>query len=93
MRVSFPTLPVHMRTLQGLTDATTGRGVAAGGGAAGGGGGRAPLITGGEELPGPPVIPEDVLAEAIPGNIRNAELFVRFMKYIVKYLKVRRFRV
>jgi len=54
-----------------------------GAGAAGGGG-----LAGGEELPGAPQLPADVVAEAIPGNIRNAELFVRFMKHVVRYLRV-----
>jgi DNA excision repair protein ERCC-2 len=35
-----------------------------------------------------PVIPEDVLQEAIPGNIRKAEHFIAFMKRFVEYLKV-----
>ena len=44
---------------------------------------------GGEELPAAPVLPADVLAEAVPGNIRNAELFVRFMRHVVRYLSTR----
>jgi DNA excision repair protein ERCC-2 len=57
-----------------------GRGGAGAGGGAGGGG---------EEFPAAPVLPSDVLAEAVPGNIRNAELFVRFMKHVVRWLKER----
>ena len=34
-----------------------------------------------------PLLPASVLAEAVPGNIRNAELFVRFMKHIVSWLR------
>jgi DNA excision repair protein ERCC-2 len=34
-----------------------------------------------------PVLPADVLQEAIPGNIRKAEHFVAFMKRLVEYLK------
>jgi DNA excision repair protein ERCC-2 len=63
---------------------------AAGGsrGAAGGGGGSGGArLAGGEELPGAPVLPADVLQEAVPGNIRNAELFVRFMRHVVHYLR------
>lgn len=37
----------------------------------------------------PPVLPEDLLTEAIPGNIRKAEHFVAFLKRFVEYLKVR----
>ena len=36
------------------------------------------------ELPGPPVLAADLVQEALPGNIRNAELFVRFMKHILR---------
>jgi len=35
------------------------------------------------------VLPADVLAEAMPGSIRNAELFVRFMRHVVRYLRER----
>lgn len=37
----------------------------------------------------PAVLPEDLLKEAIPGNIRKAEHFVAFLKRFVEYLKVR----
>ncbi|EIW85193.1 DNA repair helicase [Coniophora puteana RWD-64-598 SS2] len=36
-----------------------------------------------------PVLPEDLLSEAIPGNIRKAEHFVAFLKRFVEYLKTR----
>ncbi|KAI0030821.1 DNA repair helicase [Vararia minispora EC-137] len=36
-----------------------------------------------------PVLPEDLLQEAIPGNIRKAEHFVAFLKRFVEYLKTR----
>lgn len=36
-----------------------------------------------------PVLPEDLLKEAIPGNIRRAEHFVAFLKRFVEYLKTR----
>lgn len=36
-----------------------------------------------------PALPEDLLNEAIPGNIRKAEHFVAFLKRFVEYLKVR----
>ena len=36
-----------------------------------------------------PVLPDDLLHEAIPGNIRKAEHFVAFLKRLVEYLKVR----
>lgn len=35
------------------------------------------------------VLPDDILKEAIPGNIRKAEHFVAFLKRFVEYLKVR----
>ncbi|KAF7792985.1 hypothetical protein EIP86_004090 [Pleurotus ostreatoroseus] len=35
------------------------------------------------------VLPEDLLTEAIPGNIRKAEHFVAFLKRFVEYLKTR----
>jgi DNA excision repair protein ERCC-2 len=35
------------------------------------------------------VLPDDLLKEAIPGNIRKAEHFVAFLKRFVEYLKVR----
>lgn len=34
------------------------------------------------------VLPDDLLHEAIPGNIRKAEHFVAFLKRFVEYLKV-----
>lgn len=34
-----------------------------------------------------PVIPSDILEEAVPGSIRKAEHFIAFMKKIVVYLK------
>ncbi|KIJ24427.1 hypothetical protein M422DRAFT_168392 [Sphaerobolus stellatus SS14] len=36
-----------------------------------------------------PILPEDLLKEAIPGNIRKAEHFVAFLKRFVEYLKTR----
>ncbi|VDB82972.1 unnamed protein product [Peniophora sp. CBMAI 1063] len=36
-----------------------------------------------------PVLPEDLLQEAIPGNIRKAEHFIAFLKRFVEYLKTR----
>ena len=35
-----------------------------------------------------PVLPDDLLKEAVPGNIRKAEHFVAFLKRFVEYLKV-----
>lgn len=35
------------------------------------------------------VLPEDLLKEAVPGNIRRAEHFVAFLKRFIEYLKVR----
>ncbi|KAG9054571.1 DNA-dependent ATPase of the nucleotide excision repair factor 4 complex [Serendipita sp. 407] len=36
-----------------------------------------------------PVLPDDLLKEAVPGNIRKAEHFVTFLKRFVEYLKTR----
>lgn len=36
-----------------------------------------------------PAIPDDILQESVPGNIRKAEHFVSFMKRFVEYLKTR----
>lgn len=36
-----------------------------------------------------PVLPQDLLKEAIPGNIRRAEHFISFLKRLIEYLKTR----
>ncbi|KAJ2550737.1 TFIIH/NER complex ATP-dependent 5'-3' DNA helicase subunit, partial [Coemansia sp. RSA 1933] len=36
-----------------------------------------------------PILPDSVLREAVPGNIRKAEHFVRFLKRFIEYLKAR----
>ncbi|AJU42918.1 Rad3p [Saccharomyces cerevisiae YJM1129] len=36
-----------------------------------------------------PVLPQDLLTEAIPGNIRRAEHFASFLKRLIEYLKTR----
>ncbi|AJU42662.1 ACH_G0016250.mRNA.1.CDS.1 [Saccharomyces cerevisiae] len=36
-----------------------------------------------------PVLPQDLLTEAIPGNIRRAEHFVSFLKRLIEYMKTR----
>lgn len=33
-------------------------------------------------------LPDDLLQEAVPGNIRRAEHFIGFLKRFVEYLKV-----
>lgn len=38
---------------------------------------------------GNPLLPEDILQEAVPGNIRKAEHFVTFLKKIVEFFKKR----
>ncbi|EPX74439.1 transcription factor TFIIH complex subunit Rad15 [Schizosaccharomyces octosporus yFS286] len=42
-----------------------------------------------EQFMSNPVLPEDLLQEAVPGNIRRAEHFVAFLKRFVEYLKTR----
>jgi Helical and beta-bridge domain len=37
---------------------------------------------------GMPALPDDLLKEAVPGNIRRAEHFIAFLKRFVEYLKV-----
>ena len=44
---------------------------------------------GGEDGLQNPVIPDDILREAVPGNIRRAEHFVAFLRRFVEYLKTR----
>lgn len=34
-------------------------------------------------------LPDDLLREAVPGNIRRAEHFIAFLKRFIEYLKVR----
>ncbi|CAE6447745.1 unnamed protein product [Rhizoctonia solani] len=36
-----------------------------------------------------PILPDDLLKEAVPGNIRKAEHFIAFLKRLVEYLKTR----
>ncbi|XP_022909302.1 general transcription and DNA repair factor IIH helicase subunit XPD [Onthophagus taurus] len=36
-----------------------------------------------------PVLPDDILNDVVPGNIRNAEHFISFLKRFVEYLKTR----
>ncbi|CAH1793252.1 unnamed protein product [Owenia fusiformis] len=36
-----------------------------------------------------PVLPDEILQEAVPGNIRNGEHFVRFLKRFLEYIKTR----
>lgn len=36
-----------------------------------------------------PVLPDEILQEAVPGNIRNGEHFISFLKRFVEYLKTR----
>ncbi|ORZ35249.1 transcription factor TFIIH complex subunit Rad15 [Catenaria anguillulae PL171] len=41
------------------------------------------------DLLGNPVLPDDVLEGAVPGNIRKAEHFVAFLRRFIEYLKTR----
>ena len=38
-------------------------------------------------------LPDDLLKEAVPGNIRRAEHFVSFLKRFIEYLKVGSFAI
>ncbi|KAK2739654.1 DNA-dependent ATPase of the nucleotide excision repair factor 4 complex [Myotisia sp. PD_48] len=42
-----------------------------------------------EQLMANPTLPDDLLKEAVPGNIRRAEHFVAFLKRFIEYLKTR----
>ncbi|KAI9292133.1 DNA repair helicase [Neoconidiobolus thromboides FSU 785] len=42
-----------------------------------------------DRLLGNPLIPDEILEEAVPGNIRKAEHFVSFLKRFIEYLKTR----
>jgi DNA excision repair protein ERCC-2 len=42
-----------------------------------------------DEVLANPVIPDEILQEAIPGNIRRAEHFVAFLRRFVEYMKTR----
>ncbi|KAI9350065.1 hypothetical protein DFJ73DRAFT_832998 [Zopfochytrium polystomum] len=42
-----------------------------------------------EEFMANPVLPDDILTEAVPGNIRRAEHFVAFLRRFIEYLKTR----
>ncbi|EZF34785.1 general transcription and DNA repair factor IIH helicase subunit [Trichophyton mentagrophytes] len=42
-----------------------------------------------EQLMANPVLPDDLLKESVPGNIRRAEHFVAFLKRFIEYLKTR----
>jgi DNA excision repair protein ERCC-2 len=50
---------------------------------------RAPIDTANDMLNATPVLPDDVLDEAIPGNIRRAEHFVAFLRRLIEYLRTR----
>lgn len=64
------------------------RGEAAGGAQAGsaGNGGLGAVAS---ELVASPVLPEDVVKEAMPGNLQRAQHFLSFMRRIIHYLAVR----
>jgi DNA excision repair protein ERCC-2 len=44
-------------------------------------------LNGGEEALANPALPEDIIRETVPGNIRRAEHFVAFMNRFVAFLK------
>lgn len=46
-----------------------------------------PAGAGGEDWLANPALPEDIMREAVPGNIRRAEHFVAFLRRFVAYLK------
>ncbi|KAF5843023.1 DNA repair helicase [Dunaliella salina] len=48
-----------------------------------------PGQVGGEEWLAHPALPEDVLRETVPGNIRRAEHFITFMRRLITYMRER----
>jgi DNA excision repair protein ERCC-2 len=42
-----------------------------------------------DELMSNPVLPQDILNEAVPGNIRKGEHFIRFLRRFVEYVRTR----
>ena len=51
-----------------------------------------PLLCGRSPMPDDiTALPDDLLKEAVPGNIRRAEHFVAFLKRFVEYLKVKNY--
>lgn len=46
-------------------------------------------VAGGDELLGTPLLPADVLAESVPGNIRKAKHFIMFLRTWLEYAKQR----
>lgn len=51
-----------------------------------------PQVTEGDSMSANPTIPEDIIAEAVPGNIRKAEHFIQFLRRLVQYLRDRKMR-
>ncbi|KAK9841666.1 hypothetical protein WJX74_009815 [Apatococcus lobatus] len=49
---------------------------------------RSPL-PGGEDTLANPALPQDILQEAVPGNIRRAEHFLAFLRRFIEYLRQR----
>ncbi|KAK9867834.1 hypothetical protein WJX84_011959 [Apatococcus fuscideae] len=49
---------------------------------------RSPL-PGGEDTLANPALPQDILQEAVPGNIRRAEHFMAFLRRFIEYLRQR----
>lgn len=47
------------------------------------------LFAGGDEIPAAPVLPTDVLQEAVPESVRKAEEFVEFLDKLVAFLRKR----
>jgi DNA excision repair protein ERCC-2 len=44
-------------------------------------------LAGGEDIPGAPVLPADILRQAVPDTIRKAESFVALLRRLIRYLK------
>lgn len=77
---------------------TSGAAAATGASAAGAGGGAGAGVAAGaagaaaaaaDSIPANPVLPADILQEAVPGNIRRAEHFISFMRKVTCLLTAR----
>lgn len=50
------------------------------------GSGDSEATRGGETYLGPPLLPSDLIEDSMPGTIRNADLFIKFMRMLTRWL-------
>lgn len=51
-----------------------------------------PQVTTGDSMLSNPSIPQDIIEETVPGNIRKAEHFIHFLRRLVQYLRDKKMR-